>query len=78
MSEFSNHKKATEVAILSALLVVIAGIATGSCSKVALPRVTHGTEVDVLMKNIFDSRYIPSPLNENAKATHRGLLMSIK
>lgn len=78
MSEFSSHKKATEVAIISALLVAFAGITAGSCSKVTLPRVTPGIDADVLMKNIFDSRYIPSPFNESAKAIHRGLLRSIK
>ncbi|HNX65307.1 MAG TPA: hypothetical protein PKH02_00415 [Bacteroidales bacterium] len=78
MSELNNHKRATEVAIISALFVAIAGMTAGSCTKVILPKVAPGTDVDILMKNIFDSRYIPSPLNENAKASHKELLMSIK
>ena len=67
MSEVSNHRIA-DIVKVSTLLVIMAGISSNSCSEKMIPEASSSVDIDILKKTIFDSRYIPSPLTEEAKA----------
>jgi len=67
MSECGSHRIA-DIMKVSTLLVIMAGVTSNSCSEKMIPEASSSVDIDILKKNIFDSRYIPSPLTEEAKA----------